>query len=184
MSDFATLEELGAVVDRLARADIPEAARVVVRLLTDSELLDHRIWASEDEPKRRAAELAKAEGATDAVRDMRAAVPALAPSAAVVPEDSPWHGREDILQWEPGKPFILGDLVLHEGEVHVVTSPAPVLTPPEEGSTGWSVAEPPQVVEPDDDPAGDELPEEAGLEYVVATTSDDSALDGGDELHE
>lgn len=184
MSDFATLEELGAVVNRLQRSDIPEAARVVVRLLTDSELLDHRIWASEDEPKRRAAELSKAEGATDAVRDMRAAVPMLAPSAAVFPEDSPWYGRENILQWEPGKPFILGDLVLHEGGVYVVTSPAPVLTPPEEGSTEWSVAEPPQVVEPDDDPAGDELPEEAGPEYVVATTGDESVPVGGVAQHD
>ena len=183
MSDFVTLEELAGVLDRLQRSDIPEAARVVVRLLSDDELLDHRIWASEDEPKRRAAELSKAEGATAAVRDMRASVPVLAPSAAVFPEDSPWHGREDILQWDPGKPFILGDLVLHEGVVHVVTSPAPVLTPPEEGSAEWSVAEPPQVVEPDDDPAGDELPA-AGPEYVVATTSDDSGPDGDDELHE
>lgn len=182
MSDFATLDELGAVVDRLQRSDIPEAARVVVRLLTDSELLDHRIWASEDEPKRRAAELSKAEGATDAVREMRAAVPALAPSAAVVPEDSPWHGRENILQWEAGKPFIFGDLVLDEGVVYSVTSREPVLTPPDSDSDNWSVAEPPQAA-PEDDPAGDELPA-AGPEYVVATTSDDSALDGDDELHE
>lgn len=184
MSDFATLEELGAVVDRMQRSDIPEAARVVVRLLTDSELLDHRIWASEDEPKRRAAELSKAEGATAAVRDMRASVPALAPSAAVFPEDSPWYGREDILQWEAGKPFIFGDLVLDESVVYLVTSREPVLTPPEEGSTEWSVAEPPQVVEPDDDPAGDELPEAAGTEYVVATTGDETVPVGGVAQHD
>ena len=184
MSDFATLEEFGAVVDRLQRSDIPEAARVVVRLLTDSELLDHRIWASEDEPKRRAAELAKAEGATDAVREMRAAVPVLAPSVAVLPEDSPWYGREDILQWEAGKPFIFGDLVLDEGVVHVVTSPAPVLTPPDEGSTEWSVAEPPQVVEPDDDSAGDAPPEATGTEYVVSTTDDETVPVGGDAQRE
>lgn len=182
MSDFATLEELGAVVDRLQRSDIPEAARVVVRLLTDSELLDHRIWASEDEPKRRAAELSKAEGATAAVRDMRAAVPVLAPSVAVFPEDSPWHGREDILQWEAGKPFIFGDLVLDEGVVYSVTSREPVLTAPESDSDKWSVVEPPQAV-PEDDPAGDMPPEATGPEYVVATTGDDSSPDGDDELH-
>ena len=152
MSDFATLEELGAVVDRLSRSDIPEAARIVVRLLTDDELLDHRIWASEDEPKRRAAALAKAQGATDAVGSMRETVPVLAPSPAAFPEDSPWHGRDYILQWEPGKPFINGDLVLSDGEVYAVRSAAPVYDPPSAGSLLWERMAPP-VPEPAEDAA-------------------------------
>lgn len=140
-----SLDSVRAALDELDPGDYPEAARLAVMRLDDGQLLRHRMWAADDEVKRRAAELAKAQGATDAVRNMRATVPALAPVAAVIPESSPYAGMDGVLEFDPTKPFIDGDLVWSSDRVWRVTSDAPVSTPPEEG--GGYVAVPPPFPE-------------------------------------
>lgn len=137
-----SLDSVRAALDELDPGDYPEAARLAVMRLDDGQLLRHRMWAADDEVKRRAAELAKAQGATDAVRTMRASVPALAPVAAVIPESSPYAGMANVLEFDPTKPFIDGDLVWSSDRVWQVTSDAPVSTPPEEGR-GYVAVPPP-----------------------------------------
>ena len=128
-----SLDSLRSALDGLDPGDYPEAARLAVMRLDDAQLLRHRMWAADDEVKRRAAELAKAQGATDAVRTMREAVPALAPVPAVIPESSPYAGMANVLEFDPSKPFIDGDLVWASDRVWQVNSAAPVSTPPAEG---------------------------------------------------
>lgn len=144
-----SLNSVRTALDGLDPGDYPEAARLAVMRLDDAQLLRHRMWAADDEVKRRAAELAKAQGATDAVRTMREAVPALAPVAAVIPESSPYAGMRGVLEYDPSKPFIDGDLVWASDRVWQVNSTAPVSTPPAEGP-GYVAVPPP-------------MPEEAGV---------------------
>lgn len=140
-----SLDSVRAALDGLDPGDYPEAARLAVMRLDDGQLLRHRMWAADDEVKRRAAELAKAQGATDAVRTMRATVPALAPVEARIPESSPYAGMTGVLEYDPAKPFIDGDLVWASERVWQVSSAAPVSTPPGQGR-GY-IAVPPPVPE-------------------------------------
>lgn len=141
-----SLDSLRSALDGLDPGEYPEAARLAVMRLDDGQLLRHRMWAADDEVKRRAAELAKAEGATDAVRTMRATVPALAPVPAVIPESSPYAGMAGVLEFDPTKPFIDGDLLWASDRVWQVNSAAPVSTPPAEGR-GYVAVPPPSPQE-------------------------------------
>lgn len=140
-----SLDVFREALDGLDPGDYPEAARLAVMRLSDEGLFRHRLWAADDEVKRREAERAKAEGATDAVRNMRATVPALAPVEARIPESSPYAGMTGVLEYDPAKPFIDGDLVWASERVWQVSSAAPVSTPPGQGR-GY-VAVPPPVPE-------------------------------------
>ncbi|MBC3178933.1 hypothetical protein [Corynebacterium lujinxingii] len=140
-----SLDVFREALDGLDPGEYPEAARLAVMRLSDEGLFRHRLWAADDEVKRREAERAKAEGATDAVRNMRATVPALAPVEARIPESSPYAGMTGVLEYDPTKPFIDGDLVWASERVWQVSSAAPVSTPPGQGR-GY-VAVPPPVPE-------------------------------------
>lgn len=143
-----SLDSVRAALDELDPGDYPEAARLAVMRLDDAQLLRHRMWAADDEVKRRAAELAKAQGATDAVRNMRESVPVLAPVPAQIPESSPYAGMRGVLEFDPTKPFIDGDLVWASDRVWQVNSAGPVSTPPAEGR-GYVAVPPPAPEEAD-----------------------------------
>ena len=59
-----------------------EAARQAVMRLTDAELLDHRIWCGDAEPKRRQREQDKAEAQAELVTELQQQHPELAPDYA------------------------------------------------------------------------------------------------------
>lgn len=150
-----SLEAFTSALDALPPADLPQAARRVVMRLSDAELMDLRIWAHNDEPKRRAAEIAKAEGASDAVRALRVNVPALAPKPAKIPAGSVYSGMEGVVAYSDGTPFVPGDLVWSDGAVWQPAGPGPVSTRPEEGPDWWRAPAPAaeQEATPDLSPA-------------------------------
>lgn len=137
-----SLEAFTSALDALPPADLPQAARRVVMRLSDAELMELRIWAHNDEPKRRAAEIAKAEGAADAVRALRVNVPALAPKPAKIPAGSVYTGMEGVVAWSADTPYVPGDLVWSDGAVWQPAGPGPVSTRPEEGPDWWRVPAP------------------------------------------
>ena len=76
------MDEYLKVLDALDPLDYPEAAREVVKRLTDSELLDHRLYCSDEEPKRRQREQDRAEAQAELVVELQEAHPELAPKYA------------------------------------------------------------------------------------------------------
>ena len=129
-----SLDVFREALDGLDPGDYPEAARLVVMRLDDDQLFRHRLWAADDEVKRRAAVRAEAKGAADAVRNMRVSVPALAPAPARIPDSSPYSGMDGVLEYDPTKPFIAGDLVWADERVWEVTGAGPVTAAPANGA--------------------------------------------------
>lgn len=73
------MDEYIKALDALDPLDYPEAAREVVKRLTDSELLDHRLYCSDEEPKRRQREQDKAEAQAETIQAVWEAHPELKP---------------------------------------------------------------------------------------------------------
>ena len=63
-------------------ADYPQAAREVVMRLSDRELLDHRLYCSDEEPKRRQRVADRAEAEAELVAELQEQNPELAPKYA------------------------------------------------------------------------------------------------------
>ena len=76
------MDEYLKVLDALDPIDYPEAAREVVKRLTDSELLDHRLYCSDEEPKRRQRVADRAEAEAELVAQLQEQHPELAPDYA------------------------------------------------------------------------------------------------------
>ena len=73
------MEQLTAALDALTPDQYPEAAREIVKRLTDRELLDHRLYCSDEEPKRRHREQDKAEAQAETIEAVWEAHPELKP---------------------------------------------------------------------------------------------------------
>ena len=76
------MDEYLNALDALDPIDYPEAAREIVKRLTDSELLDHRLYCSDEEPKRRQRVADRAEAQAELVAELQEAHPELAPKYA------------------------------------------------------------------------------------------------------
>lgn len=128
-----SIEDFQEVVDQLDPADLPEAARIVVRALPDDDaLLRHRSWAATEEPDRRKAEKARAEGGADTIRQLRAAGTLAAPEPVEPVEGLPEHSV-----WTPGVIFLPGEMATTDGSKTVwqVVADSPTTTQP--GGTEW-----------------------------------------------
>lgn len=73
------MDEFLNALNNLAAHDRPEAARQVVMLLDDNQLLDHRLYCSEEEPKRRMIEDTRAQEAVAIAEQLWEAHPELKP---------------------------------------------------------------------------------------------------------
>lgn len=76
------MDEFLKALDALDPAQYPEAARTIVMRLSDRELLDHRLYCSDEEPKRRQRVADRAEAEADLVAELQEAHPELAPKYA------------------------------------------------------------------------------------------------------
>ncbi|WCZ33670.1 MULTISPECIES: hypothetical protein [Corynebacterium] len=76
------MEQFTAALDALTPDQYPEAAREIVMRLTDRELRDHRLYCSDEEPKRRQREQDKAEAQAELVAELQEQHPELAPKYA------------------------------------------------------------------------------------------------------
>lgn len=111
------MQQLIDALDQLEPWQLPEAAQAVVQRLDDHQLLEHRLWCGDEEPKRREMERAKAEAQAEvvaAVAEQLAADNAeLAPPAEPQTQPRPWK------PWHPLKPethFYYGDHAEHAGK--------------------------------------------------------------------
>lgn len=74
------MEQFTAALDALTPDQYPEAAREIVMRLTDRELRDHRLYCSDEEPKRRQREQDKAEAQAETIEAVWEAHPELKPA--------------------------------------------------------------------------------------------------------
>ena len=76
------MDEFIKALDALTPDQYPEAARTIVMRLSDRELLDHRLYCSDEEPKRRQRVADRAEAQAELVVELQEAHPELAPKYA------------------------------------------------------------------------------------------------------
>lgn len=76
------MDEFIKALDALDPTEYPDAARLIVMRLSDRELLDHRLYCSDEEPKRRQREQDRAEAQAELVVELQGAHPELAPKYA------------------------------------------------------------------------------------------------------
>lgn len=76
------MDEFIKALDALTPDQYPEAAREIVKRLTERELRDHRLYCSDEEPKRRQRVADRAEAEADLVAELQEAHPELAPKYA------------------------------------------------------------------------------------------------------
>lgn len=76
------MDEFIKALDALDPTEYPDAARMIVMRLSDRELLDHRLYCSDEEPKRRQRVADRAEAEADLVAELQEQHPELAPKYA------------------------------------------------------------------------------------------------------
>lgn len=135
------MDEYLKALDALDPLDFPEAAREVVKRLTDSELLDHRLYCSDEEPKRRQRVADYADAEAELVVELQEAHPELKPEATT--DAKPATTLQELLAqltpWEQPKTragaYAPPALVAHNGGAHRARRP----TTKEPGTpfSGW-----------------------------------------------
>lgn len=76
------MDEFIKALDALDPTEYPDAARLIVMRLSDRELRDHRLYCSDEEPKRRQRVADRAEAEAELVAELQEAHPELAPKYA------------------------------------------------------------------------------------------------------
>ena len=76
------MDDLLKALDALDPTQYPDAARMIVMRLSDRELLDHRLYCSDEEPKRRQRVADRAEAEAELVVQLQEQHPELAPDYA------------------------------------------------------------------------------------------------------
>ena len=76
------MDEYLKALDALDPTQYPDVAREIVMRLSDRELLDHRLYCSDEEPKRRQRVADRAEAEAELVAELQEAHPELAPKYA------------------------------------------------------------------------------------------------------
>lgn len=76
------MDDFLKALDVLDPTQYPDAARLIVMRLSDRELRDHRLYCSDEEPKRRQRVADRAEAEADLVAELQEAHPELAPKYA------------------------------------------------------------------------------------------------------
>lgn len=76
------MDEFIKALDALDPTQYPDAARLIVMRLSDRDLRDHRLYCSDEEPKRRQRVADRAEAEADLVAELQEAHPELAPKYA------------------------------------------------------------------------------------------------------
>ena len=76
------MDEFIRALDALDPTEYPDAARLIVMRLSDRELLDHRLYCSDEEPKRRQRVADRAEAEAELVAELQEQHPELAPKYA------------------------------------------------------------------------------------------------------
>lgn len=74
-----SLDQFTMAVNNLDPADYPQAAREIVMLMSDSQLLEHRLYCSDEEPKRRQREQDKADAQAETIQAVWDAHPEIKP---------------------------------------------------------------------------------------------------------
>lgn len=161
------MDEFIKALDALDPTEYPDAARMIVMRLTDRELLDHRLYCSDEEPKRRQRVADRAEAQAELVVELQEAHPELKPEATT--EAKPATTLEELLgqltPWEQPKTragaYAPPALVAHNGGAHRARR----LTDKEPGTafSGWEdvtrdFLRPEPIADGNDDGVGTDAP--------------------------
>ena len=109
------LGELFKAIDSLDSWQLEEAAKQVVRRLSDDALMRHRGWCFDEEPARRERERAIQEGAAHAVQRLREQGALATPEDAKIPATMRTDGLGAVSQAVEDVPFLPGERVLWKG---------------------------------------------------------------------
>ncbi|MCQ4611897.1 hypothetical protein [Corynebacterium sp. CCUG 51687] len=111
------LGELLKAIDDLDTWQLEDAAKQVVRRLSDDALMRHRGWCFDEEPARRERERAIQEGAAHAVQRLREQGALATPEDAKVPATMRTDGIGAVSQAVAAVPFLPGERVLWKGRI-------------------------------------------------------------------
>lgn len=131
------METFLETLEGLDPADYPQAAREIVMRLSDYDLLQHRLYCSDEEPKRRQREADRGEAQAELVAELQKSGQLSRPATATMEEAT--EAPDTVPAWENpltdhARMYLQGAVVTHNGRIWQSTHPG--LNHWEPGATG------------------------------------------------
>lgn len=120
------METFLETLDGLDPADYPQAAREIVMRLSDYDLLQHRLYCSDEEPKRRQREADRGEAKSELVAELRESGQLAKPASVTMEEAT--ADPDSVAPWENpmgdySKMYLQDAVNSHSGRIWLSTYP-------------------------------------------------------------